>query len=241
MKRLLMFVMIACVGFLSCTKEELTKPLPANDFKLKAANPAPSVDPAIVFDVDGNMYHTVIIGTQTWMVENLKTTRFNDGTEIPELNFDQHLYPCVYAPNFSWYGDDKANSELYGGLYNGYCVESGMLAPVGWHVPSAEEYDVLITYLNGSEKAGGMMKETGTQHWNAPNVGANNLSGFTGLPGGYRDCWYFYTGMGDCGFWQTSTFESGNVHFIGLIFDTPTMRTGSTYKSSAFSVRCIKN
>jgi uncharacterized protein (TIGR02145 family) len=142
---------------------------------------------AAVTDTDGNVYHTVIIGTQEWMVENLKTRRFNDGSAIP-LVASSSAWPTLTTAGYCWYNNDSAaNSATYGALYNWFAVNAGKLAPTGWHVPSDSEWNVLITYLGGESVAGGRLKEAGTVHWNSPNAGATNEFGFTALPGGHRD------------------------------------------------------
>ncbi len=126
-----------------------------------------------VSDIEGNTYKTIKIGTQTWMAENLKTTKYKDGSEIPNIT------------NNGDYDNNPANSETYGRLYNWYTVDDDKgVCPEGWHVPDDAEYTVLTDYLGGESVAGGKMKETGTEHWNSPNTGATNESGFTGLPRG---------------------------------------------------------
>ena len=140
-----------------------------------------------ITDIDGNVYHTVTIGTQVWMVENLKTTRLNDGTSIPMVT-DNTTWNYLHSPGYCWYNNDPATyKNTYGALYNWLAVNTGKLAPVGWHVPSVEEWNTLVLWLGGTNIAGGKMKEKGNSHWNLPNTGATNESGFTGLPGGGRD------------------------------------------------------
>jgi len=140
-----------------------------------------------VTDADGNIYHTVNIGTQTWIVENLKTTKCNDGTAIPNVT-DGKAWPVLTTPAYCWYKNDTAtNKATYGALYNWYVVNTSKLCPAGWHVPTDAEWSALTTYLGGESVAGGKLKETGTTHWISPNTGADNSSGFTALPGGIRN------------------------------------------------------
>jgi uncharacterized protein (TIGR02145 family) len=153
-------------------------------------------------DADGNIYHAVTIGTQTWMVENLKTTKYNDGTPIP-LVTDNIAWGRLTTPGYCWYNNDSATySNPYGALYNWYAVTTGKLAPPGWHVPTVAEWDTLITFLGGVMVAGSALKSTGTTYWHPPNSGATNSSGFSALPGGrltgtfssigtYGDWWAF--------------------------------------------------
>ena len=108
-----------------------------------------------VVDIDGNVYHTVTIGTQVWMVENLKTTKYNDGTAIP-LVTDNTAWGALTTPGYCWYNNDSATyKNTYGALYNWYAVNTGKLAPTGWHVPTDSEWTVLTTYLGGQSVAGG--------------------------------------------------------------------------------------
>jgi uncharacterized protein (TIGR02145 family) len=137
-------------------------------------------------DVDNNTYKVVKIGTQVWMAENLKTTRYNDGSAIP-LVTDNTEWNNLTTPGYSWYNNDSATyAQTYGALYNWYTVETGNLCPTGWHVPSDAEWTTLTDYLGGEAIAGGKLKETGTAHWDSPNTGATDETGFTAFPGGNR-------------------------------------------------------
>jgi uncharacterized protein (TIGR02145 family) len=132
----------------------------------------------LVLDADNNVYHPVKIGTQVWLVENLRTTKYLNGDPIPSnLSAEQWCEGNI--------GACKIGGDTYGNVYNAYAVEdSRKICPAGWHVPSASEWDTLSNYLGGGNIAGGPLKETGTTHWLDPNVGATNRSGFTALPGG---------------------------------------------------------
>ena len=137
-------------------------------------------------DIDGNKYKTVTIGTQVWMAENLKTTKFNDGTPIPMVK-ENDAWANLTTPAFSWYNNDSIdNKRNYGALYNWYTVSTNKLCPVGWHVPTEAEWATITAYLGEVGLAGGKLKDAGTVHWRTPNTGATNESGFTALPGGYR-------------------------------------------------------
>jgi len=140
-----------------------------------------------VIDIDGNIYETVEISEQLWLAENLKVTHYNNGDEIPT-----GLTP---GDNGSWYYSDQGgyaiydnnpeNADTYGLLYKWYsATDLRGLCPVGFHVPSEYEFNELITYLGGLNIAGGKLKETGYEHWESPNLGATNESGFTALPAG---------------------------------------------------------
>ena len=196
-------------------------------------------------DVDGNVYKTVIIGTQVWMAENLRTKKYRDGTPIPYvtnsptwINLSTGAY-CYYAFNSSF-------GTEYGPLYNWYAVaDSRNLCPTGWHIPSDNEWSVLINYLGGADAAGGKMKEVGTTHWNTPNTGADNSSGFTALGGGWiadSGGGYYWYWMGN--WWSSTLFDSNSPWLININSDmSRCLRTHGAYyeKKAGLSVRCIKD
>jgi len=163
-------------------------------------------DNKTITDIDGNIYNTVAIGTQIWMKENLKTTKYNDNTAIP-LVTDNTAWEALATPGYCWYNNDEASyKDTYGALYNWYTVSTGKLCPTGWHVPTDAEWTTLTTYLGGESIAGGKLKETGTTHWLSPNTGATNESGFTALPGGYRGNPYGeFVEVGIYGVWWSAT------------------------------------
>ena len=118
-----------------------------------------------ISDVDGNMYKTTQIGTQLWTAENLKTTKFNDGTPISNVT-DNTKWESLSTPGYCWYNNDEATYKgTYGALYNWYAVKTDKLCPSGWHVPSNDEWNTLITYLGGEIAAGVKVIETGNTHW----------------------------------------------------------------------------
>ncbi len=125
---------------------------------------------------------TIKIGEQDWMAENLKTTKFNDGTAIPLVDDDNSLWSNLKTPAYSWYKNQETTyRSTFGALYNWYTVIAGNLCPTGWHVPTNQEFNILRTIAGGNA-----LKEPGLAHWVSPNTGATNLSGFTLLPGGLR-------------------------------------------------------
>jgi len=201
----------------------------------------PSVSLAqTVSDVDGNVYNTVTIGTQTWMVEDLKTTKFNDGSPIP-LVTDYDEWHALETPAYSWYENEVVSENGYGALYNWYAVNSCKLCPDGWHEPSDTDWTILTNNFGTEETAGGNLKETGTNHWQTPNGGATNEAGFTALPGGIRGSSGGYGDRGDFGYWWSST-ESNTTEAwyrsIGFLFeDVERLSIGN--KHTGFSVRCI--
>ena len=191
-----------------------------------------------VTDIDGNVYNTVTIGTQCWMVENLKTTRYNDGTSIPNET-DNNSWDSLNTG--AWcYLYNNASNNVYGKLYNWYAVNTGKLAPAGWHVPSVAECDILINYLGGLSVAGGAMKATCL--WYNPNTGASNTSGFTGLPVGTRG---FYATFGGFGYnfyiWSSTEYNTYDAWCINLTYNNSNATSYSKSKVFGLSVRCIKD
>ncbi|NOU17000.1 MAG: T9SS type A sorting domain-containing protein [Bacteroidales bacterium] len=201
-----------------------------------------------VTDIDGNIYQTVTIGTQTWMKENLKTTKYNDGSDIP-LVTDNAAWTIAGAA-YCWYNNDAATYKAtYGALYNWFSVDVASngnknVCPSGWHVPTDDEWAILTTYLGGESVAGGKMKEIGTTHWTTPNTGATNESGFTALPSGYRNYTngLFFELGGDSYYWSSTQKDASiacNRHlFYGFASCTS---SGNYNKQDGFAVRCIKN
>lgn len=198
----------------------------------------------MVKDIDGNVYHTVKIGEQIWMVENLKVTHYNTGKtqadEIP-LVADDNAWNNLSTPGYCYYNNDDANKKTYGALYNWYAVNTGKLAPKGWHVPSKEEWDTLKEYVGSV--VGGKLKETGTVHWKPENDYATNETGFTALPGGLRDSsrGRFFS-INNNAFFYSSTSEvngKADARFMGYSDGGLTVRYSD--KTCGYSVRCIKD
>ena len=230
-------------------------------FTTAAASSGPGLPFGTVSDIEGNIYKTIRIGNQTWMAENLKTTKYNDGELIPNITGDVEWLEFTSGA-YCWYNNDgTGNKNTYGALYNWYSVNTGKLCPAGWHVPSNKEWGLLTTYLGGAEVAGYKLKEAGTNHWQSPNAGADNASGFTALPGGYRDVSSdfggFFDWIGNFGLWWSSspdllTIEqssSFDLNFLktdhGLLLDSSSVGAstipGWVYNNSGLSVRCLMN
>jgi len=147
--------------------------------------PTPTPTPtAPVTDIDGNEYATIQIGTQVWMAENLRTTKYCNGDPIPNVT-DSLQWVNLATGAWAHNNNYSQYENLYGKLYNWYAVDdSRNICPCNWHVPTDAEWTTLIDYLGGEGVAGGKMKSTGTQYWLSPNTDATNESGFSGLPGG---------------------------------------------------------
>ncbi len=194
-----------------------------------------------VTDIDGNVYKTVQIEDQIWMAENLKVTHYRNGDAIP--NFTDAAIEWVIPGAYCNYDKDANNATTYGRLYNWYAVnDSRNIAPEGWHVPSDAEWKTLLNYLGGDDVAGGKMKETGTAHWNSPNTGATNESGFSALPGGAHDYNSYYESMGtNAGFWSSTEYDSGNAWYQVLSHNYSEVHRSDYDKRNGFSVRCVSN
>lgn len=201
-----------------------------------------------VTDVDGNVYNTVKIGSQVWFKENLRTTKYNDGTSIPLIT-DNTAWINLSTQGFCWYNNDKAMyGNEYGALYNWYSVETGQLCPDGWHVPSDNEWATLIDFLGGEGIAGGKIKSTRTSpdahpRWDSPNTGATDEYGFSALPGGYRmrfDGLYYKVGI-YVGWWSSTVDGSATAWTRSIYFDNESVFRYNDAKKEAISVRCIQN
>ncbi len=214
-----------------------------------------------VEDIEGNKYKTIKIGTQTWMAENLRTTKYNDGTKIPVVTDDEQWGKnykeenSLKEPMMCWYNNDRATySATYGALYNWYAINPGTngnknVCPTGWHVPTDAEWTTMINLLdpnaaggNNNNIAGSKMKSTGTDFWTSPNEDAINSSGLSGLPGGSRDANGTFYYVGATGYWWSSTETSTDyAWFRALSYDYGYVGRSYYLKTFGFSVRCLRD
>jgi uncharacterized protein (TIGR02145 family) len=207
----------------------------------------PAADTRISFnfiactDDDGNNYPVVPIGTQTWMGENLRTTKLTDHSDIPNIT-DPVAWYGLTSPGYCWYNNDISNKPVYGGLYNFYAVNSNKLCPVGWHVPTDAEWTILTDYLGGLTIVGDKLKEPGNAHWSSPMNNATNETGFTALPGGAR-----YTsdngGIVFNSINTTAIFWSGTMPYTRSVYgiNSEVFRGAFSNPYFGYSVRCIKD
>ena len=183
-------------------------------FRLRAVNVAGDTVSTVstfktyaVSDYDGNLYHTITIGTQTWLQENLKTTHFANGDPIPNVK-DQAQWNKLITPAYCYYNNDEAIGKEYGALYNWYVVTDPRGLIKGLHTPSVDEFIKLRDLLGDETTAGGKLKEVGLAHWLSPNTNATNSSEFTALPAGSRN--ETFGGLGkDTEFWSTTKLGGG--------------------------------
>ena len=228
-----------------------------------------------ILDVDNNVYNTVSIGTQCWTKENLKVTKYSDGTAIPLNNTYTSgtvstVWQGLMTGAYTIYGNEASsgtNATNYGFLYNWYAAKgifkTGVIAstdtlnicPTGWHVPTDSDWNKLVkfihsgadtssTTLDQSNTAGGKMKSTGTTLWGTPNTLADNSSGFSALPGGYRwrDGSFLYI-RNNAFFWSATSYDTNTASSRYLSDTNGNVRRNSNfyYKSTGFSVRCLRD
>jgi len=192
-----------------------------------------------VIDIDGNGYRTIKIGTQEWMGENLSVTHYRNGNPIDYVT-DPSDWSALLNGAYCWYDNDPGtNQTTYGALYNWYAVtDSRNLCPTGWHAPTDGEWNTLVGFLGGTGTAGAKMKAV--LHWFSSSW-ATNTSGFSGLPGGYRNNSGDFIQTGFYGVWWTSTDDApyARQHFL----ESGTAAAPGTYYSKAggFSVRCVRD
>jgi uncharacterized protein (TIGR02145 family) len=216
----------------SCTKED---------------NPNTNKSEQGLTDGDGNTYDSIVIGNQVWMKQNLKTTKYNDGSVIENVP-DTAVWADALTGAFCNYENEDTLDDVYGKLYNWYAVNTGKLCPNGWHVATSNDWNVLADYLGGAEIASDKLRETGDEHWVSPNTGATDEVDFTALPGGIRfsDGVYFLGNID--GNWWTSTKDTscpGNLNKYGvvktMISGQPQIISTAYSYRCGLSVRCIKN
>ncbi len=243
--RILVIIALLSMVFGACKKDVDNNPDTSNPLNGKTtAVFNPTVTYGTMTDQDGNVYKTVTIGTQTWMAENLRTTKYNDGTPIP-LVTDPEAWVNLTTGAYCNYGNTSNTETIatFGRLYNWYAVNTGKLAPKGWHVPTDAEWTELTDYLGGESMAGDKLKETGTTHWNSPNTGATNETGFTALPGGCRDLDGSFYVIGGSGYWWSATVNyASNAWYRSMHYNSSYVDSYFTYsKEDGSSVRCVRD
>ena len=211
----------------------------------------------LLADIDGNEYQTVKAGGKWWMAENLRVTQYRNGDAIA-TNLSNTEWSNATSGAYAIYSYDRVDGissveemdAAYGKLYNWHAVnDSRGLCPEGWHVPSRDEWQILVDYLDGNYFAGGKMKSTRTEpdahpRWRSPNTGATNESGFSGLPSGQRQRAGGYSYIEINGYWWTSTELdiSPTRAWAGVLGYTGQGAQSSGYdKRDGLSVRCLKD
>jgi uncharacterized protein (TIGR02145 family) len=198
-------------------------------------------------DQEGNVYKTIVIGTQEWMAENLNTSIYRNGDAIV-TDLDNSAWGATTSGAWSYYNNDASYACPYGKLYNWFaCTDARGLCPTGWHVPSDAEWILFANFLGGEGIAGGKTKalgtlESGTGYWLDPNLGATNESGFSGIPSGAR---YLDGGTGNmgayCFWWSSSEFDSILAWSQDRLVNNNVAHRFNNDKNYGFSVRCLRD
>lgn len=224
MKKLLFqttFMLLSVVFFLACSKSN------SGEFKCGQK----------VIDADGNVYNTIKIGSQCWFRENLRTSKYNDGTEITTgLNNTQ--WGSTTSGANTLYDDDDANITPYGRLYNWHAVNTGKLCPEGWSIPSEEQFLELIEFLGGSSVANDKLRSKTL--W-IDGTNGNNQSGFNAFPAGLRLDTGLFQELGKYTYFWTSTFYDASDAFTFYLTRDGSVGDDVYTKRYGFSCRCIKD
>jgi uncharacterized protein (TIGR02145 family) len=240
-------IVIGCVLIFtnSCKKDE------ANNNSGIIFNP--NLTYGTITDIDGNMYKTIQIGTQTWMAENLKTTHYRNGDLIGTTTPATSDISGEITPKYQWaYNGNESNVATYGRLYTWYAVtDSRNVCPTGWHVPTDAEWHTLVLTVDAealvvigdeSSKAGGKLKEVGTTHWASPNTGADNSNGFTAIPSGDRYPYGSFRNLGNYSIWWSSTEgDIANAWYRSTSYDYSVVIRSYCMESFGSSVCCVKD
>jgi len=207
-----------------------------------------------VIDIDGNIYNVIRIGNLCWTSENIKTSRYANGNLIPNISNNEEW---VNLNSAAWcnYENNNINDQIYGKLYNWYAIaDPQSICPLGWRVPSDEDWKTLefalgmdaveldeVGWRGENDNVGGKMKSN--TEWQSPNTGANNLSGFSALPGGYRNdgSGSYIASVFSGSWWRNTELDSENVWYLTLNYNNSGVSRASTSKKAGFSVRCVRD
>lgn len=214
-----------------------------------------------VVDIDGNVYPTFIIGNQVWMAENLKTTKYNDGTDIPYVTNNSD-WRKLTSGAYCWQSNNPDNGNSYGALYNWYAVFTDKLCPTGWHVPTDAEWEEMENYLanngynyDGSTGGGrdkiakALASDWGWDSSSSEGAVGNddypeyrNKSGFTALPGGFRHDNGSFSMTGWISFWwSASELSIGEVWYRSMYYHNNYVERIWASKEHGYSVRCLRD
>jgi uncharacterized protein (TIGR02145 family) len=216
--------------------------------------PLPEQPTLTVIDADGNSYHTIEIGNQIWMVENLKTTKFNDGTPISHYTFSAHgnnwgslnnqepFYRWADTADLNNVVEETLTFDAYGAMYNHFAIESGKLAPKGWRIPSEADFKTLETFIANDGNAGkeATVLKT-TTHWFESSGNGTNLYGFNGVPNGYISTPGTATFANGICTWATINFNTANsTRKMVQLFNQPTIIYSDNAIQLGAGIRCIQ-
>ena len=234
---------VSAVSGLSAVTTYYVRAYATNSYGTAYGNELNFITSATSLPCDDNTtpYPTVTIGNRIWMQKNLNVCKYRNGDDIPQVT-DLNSWNGLTTGAWCYYANDTANGLVYGKLYNWYAVNDPRgLAPVGWHIPSDDEWTILTTYLGGIDVAGGKMKATTL--WNSPNT-ATNSSGFTALPGGSCYKTSGFSNLGLKGNWWSSTVDNTNTNGVWSRYINYNLSYVASYaynKNDGFSVRCVKD
>jgi uncharacterized protein (TIGR02145 family) len=192
---------------------------------------------SIVFKID--KWQPLTIGSQVWMLKNLDVDHYRNGDSITEVK-ENDIWSKLKTGAWCYFNNSDSLGKIYGKIYNWFAVdETRGLAPSGWHIASEDEWITLTLYLGGKYVAGGKLKEIGTTHWNSPNEGATNESGFTALPGSLRNFNgdFYWNYQGD--WWTSTEFSTSDAWFRTIYYYDFSIDSYHYFKVASFSVRCI--
>jgi uncharacterized protein (TIGR02145 family) len=215
-----------------------------NSLPSSASNSVRPHTPTTVYDIDGNLYNLVTIGTQVWMSENLKTTKFNNGTVIPTTASDITNTTTYPTSTFQWPVDgNESNVAEYGRLYTFWVASNTLnVCPTGWHVPTDTELETLKTFLGGELVAGGKLKEIGLVHWASPNTGATDDFGFTARGGGYRVPDGSFASLNISSYLWSNTVDNTTLGWgQGMSTNNAVLLRGGYTNNDGVPIRCLKN
>lgn len=194
-----------------------------------------------VKDFDGNIYNTIKIGNQIWTLENLKTTRFNNGDPIKNLKSNSDWKSSEKA-GYCAYNNDSSFVKDYGYLYNYQCLQDARgITPEGWRIPTEEDLRELELFINSNAQSEIFLKEKGNSHWLTSNATVNNATGFNALPGGYRDEEGFFYMVNANGYYWTTRGSFEFYHWSARMFQAfADVRRDNVFTKYGFTVKCIK-
>lgn len=194
-------------------------------------------------DIDGNTYPTIILGNQEWFAENLRTTRYQNGDNIPAVTIDS-LWNTLSTGAYASFNNDPSKDISYGKVYNGFTADqANNPCPQGWHVPTNTEWQFLVDYLGGNTQAGGKLKATGTSYWLTPNTGATNLSGFNAKGTGNRNLAGAFAFEGEIAdYWTSARYITGSsAWYVRLANTSESITFSNGVRRLGFCIRCLKN
>lgn len=253
MKQISIQTIFLTIIFFTCScKEKESEPTPTNLTNPTNGKTTASFNPSISYgtmtDQDGNSYKTLTINNLIWMAENLRTTTFNDKTPIKQVIVDTRYDAKWINLNTSAYcnlnnTDNLDTIATYGRLYNGYAVQTGKLAPKGWHVATDIEWLALISYAGGETNAGPNLKEAGSSHWLKSDVWETNQTGFTAIPAGFCSgpITPFSNINGSAFLWSSTEIDLNNAWGFEMFYKENNVKRQKTPKSYGYSIRCVKD